>query len=186
MTLIGANGLFASKPSIGGGAGAWEKVTELELTSVNNEIDMAISPSIALADVAEIKIVAKVLVAVADQVRYEINNDTTAKYDSIGTEYTTGEAVADVIDDAGFTNFGSGIIFLTTRPTYIVWHIAGLEALSGFQGHLRESIGSQTFTDFITAWSASPPTSINNIRILSDGGQNFSIGSKATVYKLGL
>lgn len=169
-----------------GGGGVWEKVAEVELTVAGTQIDIPISPAITLADVSEIKVVAKVRMAVDDQVRYEINNDTGLKYDSIGTEFTSGELGPDVIDDAGFGNFGSGINFLTTRPTYLVWYVAGLEPLAGLQGHIRESIGNQTFTDFLAAWNAVPPTTITNLRILTDGGQNFVIGSKATVYKLNL
>jgi len=170
----------------GSGGGVWEKVAEIELSSPGTQIDIPISPAVTLADVSEIKVVAKVRLAVADQVRYEINNDSGLKYDSVGTEFTSGEAGPDVVDDQGFSNFGSGIIFSTTRPTYMVWYIAGLEPLAGLQGHIRESIGIGTFTDFLTAWSAAPPTTITNLRILTDGGQNFLAGSKATVYKLNL
>ncbi len=174
-----------TKVNAGGGSGAWEKVTEVELTVAGNQINMPISPSIVMDTVAEVKVIVKIRLGDPGQVQYVINDITTGgQYNSVGLEYTSGELGPDVIDEqdqqAGFT---SGINYATSDGNYVVWELGGGEPLNGFSGHITENLGVFTRNDYLASWNT-PLTAITNLKINAD--QQMVIGSKASVWKLPL
>lgn len=172
-----------TKVNSGGGGGAWQKVTEVELTVAGNQINMPISPSIVMDTVAEVKVIAKIRLGDPGQVRYVINDIITGgQYNSVGIEYTSGELDNDIIDEQDIsTGFSSSIDFFTNNGNYTVWELCGGETLQGFSGHIREDLGKFTTTNYLASWNT-PLTAITNLKINAD--QDMVIGSKASVWKL--
>ncbi len=166
-----------------GGGGAWEKVTEVELTVAGTQINMPISPSIVMDTVAEVKVIAKIRLGDPGQVRYVINDVITGgQYNSVGIEFTSGETDNDIIDEQDIsTGFSSSLDFATSDGNYTVWELCGGELLNGFSGHIREDLGKFTTTNYLASWNT-PLTAITNLKINAD--QDMVIGSKASVWKL--
>jgi len=112
-----------------GGGGAWEKVTEVELTVAGTQINMPISPSIVMDTVAEVKVIVKIRLALGGQVRYVINDVITGgQYHMVGLEFTSGELGPDVIDEQGIgTGFSSGIEYSINQGLLTVLYMMNKE-----------------------------------------------------------
>jgi len=171
----------------GGGSGAWEKVTEVELVSDGPVIDMPISPSIVMDTVAQVKIIGQIKMGNGedDEILYKINN-VFGQHDSLGTKVEQGDVTVGIIDTQSGQGFTSGLETPDNDTNGFEWIIYGGEELDGLSGHISENIAGSSnikYANFSANWNT-PLTAITNLKVLSLNVNDIRTGSKATVWKL--
>lgn len=194
LNFIGAGVTAADAPGKtnvtipGGAGGAWVKVAEVELSVNSDTINIPISPSILMSDVAQIKVIGKVRMdGSPDVLRYEINNlgALNGQHNSVGLSFKTGDVAVSLIDSQDADFFGSGLAFPDFDGTSFDWILYGNETLQGFNGYIRESGGRESYANYNASWNT-PMTTLTNLKIFTTGFQGLVLGSKASVWKLPL
>lgn len=163
--------------------GVWFKQDEAIADGTSTVMELNNPESIAITGRAKYVIIFVGRISgTPNKIGFRINGIVTATFNQVGTKVKTGDVVVGVVDDQLATQWGFIQTLDQFEPNSVVLTIYP-QATNGLNGSLEENFGDGLGHARVTVGNGSE-SSLKNIQIITDGINNFLLGSKAYLYVL--